>query len=168
LSVLGDGAEWIWNLAEGHFHGAEQVLDVWHGVQKLAEAGRAAWGSGEEFSAWLRQAKEKLVADGYVGVCESLGSLGAVAGASREACAEVAGKLNYFAEHQGRLKYAVRLRRGQSIGSGLVEGSIKQLVNLRMKRTGARWKVTGVGLFVEFIAMAEGPEWQEYWAALAA
>jgi hypothetical protein len=168
LSVRGDGAEWIWNVAADDFHGAEQVLDVWHGVQQLAEAGRAARASGEAFRAWLDQAKGKLVGDGYAGVCESLRALGAVAGASRGACAEVAAKLNYFAEHRGRLQYAVRLRRGQSIGSGLVEGSIKQLVNLRMKRTGTRWRVARVGSFVEFIALAEGPEWREYWAALAA
>src|SRR5262249_36294882 len=47
LTVLGDGAEWVWGLAEDHFHGAAQVLDVWHGAQKLAEAGRAALGAGE-------------------------------------------------------------------------------------------------------------------------
>lgn len=167
LSVLGDGAEWIWKLTEGHFHGAAQVLDVWHGVEKLAEAGRAALGAGEEFRAWLEQAKGGLVADGYAGACAALGPLGAVAGASQAACAEVAGKLNYFAGHRDRLRYAARLRRGQSIGSGLVEGSIKQLVNLRMKRTGARWRVAGVGPFVEFVALAGGPEWHEYWAALA-
>lgn len=167
LSVLGDGAEWIWNLAGDHFHGASQVLDVWHGVEKLAEAGRAALGTGEQFRAWLDQAKAKLVGDGYAGACEALGPLGMAAGASPAVCAEVAGKLNYFAGHQGRLRYAARLRRGQAIGSGLVEGSIKQLVNLRLKRTGARWRVAGVGPFVEFVAMADGPEWREYWAALA-
>jgi hypothetical protein len=168
LNVLGDGAPWVWNLAADHFHGAAEVLDVWHGVQKLAEVGRAALGTGEEFRTWLEQAKGKLVADGYVGACEVLGSLSAAAEASPTVCAEVAAKLNYFAEHQGRLPYAVRLRRGQSIGSGLVEGSIKQLVNLRMKRTGARWRVEKVGRFVEFIALADGPEWSEYWATLAA
>ncbi len=88
--------------------------------------------------------------------------------ASPTVSAEVAGKLNDFAEHQGRLPYAVRLRRGQAIGSGLVEGSIKQLVNLRRKRTGARWRVEKVGRFVEFLARADGPEWSEYWATLAA
>jgi hypothetical protein len=168
LSVLGDGAEWIWNLAQDHFHGATQVLDVWHGAQKLAEAGRATLGSGAEFQVWLEEAKGKLVGDGYVGACEVLGSLGAAAGTSQAACAAVAGKLNYFAAHQERLKYAPRLRRGQAIGSGLVEGSIKQLVNLRMKRTGARWHVAVVGPFVEFVALADGPEWHEFWAALAA
>ena len=58
---------------------------------------------------------------------------------------------------------AVRLRRGQSIGSGLVEGSIKQLLNRRLKQTGARWKVEHVGPLVEFGALAAGPEWQDFW-----
>src|SRR5207248_8545980 len=56
-----------------------------------------------------------------------------------------------------------RLRRGQSIGSGLVEGSIKQLVNKRLKQTGARWKVGQVGPLVELGALAAGPEWQAFW-----
>jgi hypothetical protein len=168
LSILADGAEWIWNLAADHFHGATQVLDIWHGLENVAQAGRAALGVGEEFQAWLRQAKTKMVGDGYAGVCETLGSLSTTAGASPQACAAVAETLNYFASHQERLGYAARLRRGQSIGSGLVEGSIKQLVNLRMKRTGARWRVAGVGPFVEFVALADSPEWYEYWMTLAA
>jgi len=167
-SVLADGAGWIWDLAGDHFHGAAQVLDVWHGAEKLAEAGRAALGAGEEFRAWLRRAKGQLVGDGYAGACAALGPLTAAAGAGPQACEAVAAALNYFAGHRGRLGYAARLRRGQSVGSGLVEGSIKQLVNLRLKRTGARWCVAGVGPFVEFVALADGPEWDEYWMALAA
>src|SRR5207249_1030504 len=53
--------------------------------------------------------------------------------------AALGGLLNDFAGHQERLGYTLRLRRGQGIGSGLVEGSIKQLVNRRLKQTGARW-----------------------------
>ena len=71
--------------------------------------------------------------------------------------------LNYFAGHQGRLKYALRLRRGQSIGSGLMDGSIKQLVNRRLKQTGTRWKMAHVGPLVELHALADGPEWNAYW-----
>ena len=71
--------------------------------------------------------------------------------------------LNYFAAHQSRLNYALRLRRGQSIGSGLVEGSIKQLLNKRLKQTGARWRVEHVGPLVELGALAAGPEWQAFW-----
>jgi hypothetical protein len=67
--------------------------------------------------------------------------------------AALGGVLNYFASHQDRLNYALRLRRGQSIGSGLVEGSIKQLLNKRLKQTGARWKVEHVGPFVKLGAL---------------
>jgi hypothetical protein len=158
LSVLGDGAQWIWNLAEDHFHGSAQLLDVWHGVEKRANAGRAAWGPGAKFEGWLRQAKGKLAGDGYSGVCEVLASPLADADAQSRLNAVAGETLNYFAGHRDRLGYAVRLRRGQAIGSGLVEGSIKQLVNLRMKRTGARWRVGKVGAFVEFIALADSPE----------
>jgi len=168
LSILGDGAEWIWNLAADHFHGAAQVLDVWHGAEKLAEAGRQALGSGPELQRWLHGAKEKLVGDGYAGVCETLVTPLADAAAQGRLQAAAGEVLNYFAGHRDRLGYAVRLRRGQVIGSGLVEGSIKQLVNLRMKRTGARWRVAQVGPFVEFLALAEGPEWREHWLDLAA
>jgi hypothetical protein len=65
--------------------------------------------------------------------------------------------LNYFAGHQERLNYALRLLRGQRIGSGLVEGTIKQMINLRMKQTGAHWKLEPVGRFVEVRALAADP-----------
>jgi hypothetical protein len=72
------------------------------------------------------------------------------AGACRLACllgggegAALGGLLNYFGGHQGQLNDA--LRRGQLIGSGLVEGSSKQLLHKRRKQTGARWKVEHVG-----------------------
>lgn len=71
---------------------------------------------------------------------------------------------NYFAGYRGRLNYALRLRRGQALGSGLVEGSMKQLLNKRVKQTGARWQVEQVGPFVELGALAAGPEWQAFWA----
>ena len=76
--------------------------------------------------------------------------------------------LNYFSGNQQRMGYAVRLRRGQSLGSGLVEGTIKQRVNLRMKRSGARWLAEHAGPFVELLVLSDGPEWAEYWAATAA
>ncbi|HZL56545.1 MAG TPA: hypothetical protein VFC21_05665 [Bryobacteraceae bacterium] len=34
--VMGDGAEWIWNLADLHFPGAVQIVDLFH----LKKAGR--------------------------------------------------------------------------------------------------------------------------------
>lgn len=168
LSVPGDGAEWIWNIAGEHFPAAAQVLDVYHGCEHLAEAARAAFGEGERMREWLDEARGKLLGDGYWGVCEAMAAPMADEEASRRLGTTAAEVLNYFSGHQGRLGYALRLRRGQAIGSGLVEGTIKQRVNLRMKRSGARWLPEHVGPFVEIMAMADSPEGSEFWMMMAA
>ena len=38
--VIGDGAEWIWNLAEQHFPGAIQIVDLFHARQHLWDLAR--------------------------------------------------------------------------------------------------------------------------------
>lgn len=168
LSVLGDGAAWVWELAADHFRGAACVLDFWHAAEHLAAAGRAALGEGAALQAWLAEAKRLLAADGYAGAVEALARPLAGAAARRRLDGAAGEALNYFAGQRERLGYAARLRRGQAIGSGAVEGAIKQLLNIRMKRTGARWRVDRVGPFVELIALADGPEWDEWFAAQAA
>jgi hypothetical protein len=167
LSVLGDGAEWIWNLAARQFAGAACVLDVWHGCEHLAKVGRAALGEGDEMKRWLDGARLAMVADGYAGVVEVITAFSADEEMAARLGTTTAEEMNYFCGQQQRMGYAVRLHRGQAIGSGLVEGTIKQRVNLRMKRAGARWLVKHVGPFVELLALADGPEWAEFWASMA-
>jgi hypothetical protein len=163
LTVLGDGAEWLWNLAERHFAGSDQLLDFWHGAEHLGDGAKAVCGVGTaEAKAEAQRGKRYLLEDGYWGVTHWVGTLTDKVVVGGDGAA-LAGVLNYFCDHQGRLNYALRLRRGQSVGSGLVEGSIKQLLNKRLKQTGARWKFEHVGPFVEFGALAAGPEWQAFW-----
>ena len=38
--VMGDGAEWIWNIAEEHFPGAVQIVDLYHARQHLWDLAR--------------------------------------------------------------------------------------------------------------------------------
>lgn len=163
LSVLGDGAEWIWNLSGRHFPGASENLDVYHGAEHVAEAARRVLGEGTaEARREAERGRTRLLEDGYWGVAEWTATLGAGLPVGGDGAA-LGATLNYFAGHQGRLHYALRLLRGQSIGSGMIEGSIKQLVNRRLKQTGARWKVEHVGPLVELCALADSPEWNAYW-----
>lgn len=163
LSVLGDGAEWLWNLSEQHFPGAAGLLDIWHGAEHLGEGAKKVFGQGsEQAREQAARGRQRLLEDGYWGVTQWVGELTGLMPAGGDGAA-LGGVLNYFCGHQDRLNYALRLRRGQSIGSGLVEGSIKQLLNKRLKQTGARWKVEHVGPLVELGALAAGPEWPAFW-----
>jgi hypothetical protein len=163
LSVLGDGAEWIWNLQQAHFPAADGLLDVFHGRSRVAEGAKGAFGEGtDRAKRQTERGQQQLLADGYAGVTDWVGEIAGQIPVGGDGAA-LGGMLNYFAGHQERLRYALRLYRGQSIGSGLVEGTIKQMINLRMKRTGARWKLGHVGPFVELRALAAGPEWNNLW-----
>jgi hypothetical protein len=162
LSVLGDGAGWIWDPAGQPPEGSMQLLDVFHAAEHLADAAKGVFGEGDLAKAQGKHGRRRLLEDGYAGVTLWIGELGASAPKGGDG-ASLGGTLNYFCEHQGRLNYAPGLRRGQSIGSGLVGGSIKQLLNRRLKQTGARWKVEHVGPLVELGALAAGPQWQAYW-----
>jgi hypothetical protein len=162
MCVLGDGAEWIWNLADEHFRGADQVLDVYHALEYLNDGAKKALGENcEELPRHLEEGTQQLLGDGYCGVVEWMGGLSVPPQGGDGAA--LGPMLNYLAGHQDRLNYALRLRRGQSIGSGLIEGSVKQLLTRRIKQTGARWKTTNVAPFVELCAMAHQEEWNEFW-----
>jgi len=166
VTVLGDGAEWIWNLAEEHLPQASGVLDVFHAIEHIGAAVRAVWGGDPEATAArIATGRSTLLSAGKPGLERWLACVFAEvpAGASTD---PLIGLAAYVAKHPTRLGYAERLAAGRSIGSGAVEGAIKQQVNLRMKRTGARWRMEHVGPLVELRALSHTPHWHDLWTAV--
>jgi hypothetical protein len=166
VTVLADGAEWIWNLSEEVLPQAAEVLDAFHAIEHVAEAVKAVWGTDTaETTQRIATGRVALLGQGKSGIerwiAERFGEL--PSGVSGDPLIDVAA---YLAKHPTRLGYADRLASGRSIGSGLVEGSIKQLVNRRLKKTGARWKVAHVGPLVELAALIDTPDWNALWAAV--
>lgn len=165
VTVLADGAEWIWNLGADVFPQATGVLDAFHAIEHVAGAAKAVWGADTPAAAErIGTGRRTLLGEGKVGIERWIGErFGELpAGASGEPLIDLAG---YLLKHPTRLGYEARLAAGRSIGSGLVEGSIKQFVNRRLKQTGARWKVRHVGPLVELAALIETPDWNALWAA---
>lgn len=166
LTVLGDGAEWIWKLSHEHFGGAAENLDIYHATEYLADLARAGFeADAEAAKGWTDRAQTALIADGWTGVCELV--YATTAEVPNRAALEAAYPrvANYLAGHQNRMMYAARLRRGASIGSGMIEGAIKQLVVRRIKQTGARWRTEHIGPLVELISLGHTEDWDAYWSA---
>ena len=166
VAVLGDGAAWIWKLAGSVLPQAGGVLDVYHAAEHIAAAAKAVWGEGtERAAAGLEEGRTALIAEGLAGLGAWIGrafdEVGTGVGYD-----DLISLAAYATSHTTRLDYSERLREGRSIGSGLIEGTIKQLVNLRLKRTGARWDAEHVGPLVELIALADSPEWSCLWTAI--
>ena len=164
-TVLADGGEWIWNPAADVLPKAAGVLDIFHAVEHVSGAVKAVFGVGTATSAThIEAGRQALLAGGKAGVDRWLAELIPQAPAGVPADPLV-GVSAYLANHPTHLDYAGRLASGRSIGSGAVEGAIKRWVNLRMKRSGARWRVEHVGPFVELQALCDSPEWDALWIA---
>ena len=165
ISVLGDGAEWIWDHAHAQFPGSAGLLDIYHASEYIANAGKALFGEGTPAAAaWLVQGRQALLADGWWGICEHVGQTLATDQAPERHPA-VAGLLSYLAKHVDRLNDRLRLHQGRSIGSGMVEGAAKNLVGKRLKQTGARWKVDNVNKMAELCCLNDSSQWTAYWTA---
>ena len=153
-------------MSNERFAGAEQNLDVYHATEYLADLGRAGFDADTKAAKeWTDRAQMALVADGWAGVCAVRAREYRRNVQSPSAGGGVSPVANYLSGHQDRMMYAARLRRGASIGSGMIEGAIKQLVVRRIKQTGARWKTEHVSPFVELISLGHTEEWDAYWSA---
>jgi hypothetical protein len=156
ITALADGAKWIWNQLAEHLPGVAGVLDIYHASAHLGGAAHAHFGEGRaEAGAWVARRREALLRGGAVAL------LGELAGA------EWNGVRGYFEPHAGHTGYAERLRLGQSIGSGLVEGACEQVIGRRLKQTGARWKVRRAERMAALCAVQATDQWTTYWAHAA-
>jgi hypothetical protein len=140
--VIGDGAVWIWRLADDRWPQACQRLDFYHAVQHLAAVGRALFGEDrEKLKAWLKPLVKALKHESAIKVIRQLEeALAAMPGGP--AAQTVAKEVHYFHEHRNRMDYRAARRAGQPIGSGPVEATCRQY-QCRFKRVGQFWSQTG-------------------------
>lgn len=167
LTVLGDGAEWIWRAAATRFPAAQQVLDIFHAAEHLAAAAAALHGEGTEAAAdWRDRGRRALLGDGWPGLLDHIGATPA-GGRTAAAQAGIDELIGYFAKHTGRLGYYGRLRAGRSIGSGAVEGLARRM-GRRLKVSGRGWCAGNLDGMAALVATADSPEWDDLWSRPAA
>jgi hypothetical protein len=140
--VIGDGAVWIWRLADDRWPQAKQRLDFYHAVQHLVAVGRALWGEDKvQFKSWLKPLVRQLKNESAVKVIRQLDA--ALAGLPTGPVAKaVAQEVAYFHEHQHRMDYRAARRAGEPIGSGPVEATCRQ-GQCPFKRPGQFWSTAG-------------------------
>jgi hypothetical protein len=163
VSVLGDGAEWIWNQTAKQLPGARGLLDIYHGSEHLADGAKVLHGDGTAAArAWVDAGRLALLTEGAAAVQAHFEAArpAARSAAQRRALDDAA---RYFQRRAAYLGYAERLACGQSIGSGLVEGACKQVIGRRMKQTGARWRVRRANRMATLCGTFHGDTWTPYW-----
>ncbi len=164
--LVGDGAPWIWGLADEHFHGATQIVDLYHAREHLAALGTLLYGLGSAAAnTWVAGRREELDAGDVERVVAALGRLRPRQADTEEAVRRARG---YFETNADRMRYARFRRQGLFVGSGVVEAGCKTVIALRLKQSGMRWTVKGANAIIALRCAELSGRWEEFWEARAA
>jgi hypothetical protein len=139
LVVLGDGARWIWNLAEQRFPEATQIVDLYHAREHLHELAEQLAFIVPDPTTWLQQRLTEL----DNGDIEAISAAARLYDLSGPKADEVNKAVAYFETNAHRMRYAYYRKRGMFIGSGVVEAGCKTVLGARLKRSGMHWTQPG-------------------------
>lgn len=159
--MLGDGAPCIWGIADEHFPGAIQIVDLYHAREHLADLGHIRDGLGSAASKdWVAARRKDLDAGDVNQVVVALGRLRL----GREEVQEAVRKaMGYFQTNGDRMRYARFRRQGLFVGSGVVEAGCKTIVGHRLKQSGMRWTVRGANAIIALRCCQLSGRWEEFW-----
>jgi hypothetical protein len=140
LTILGDGAAWIWNIATAKFPEATQIVDLFHAREHLHElAGVLEFMLGDRKQEWLTARLDDLDYGDIDGICAAARAY-PLEGVKKT---ELDKALGYFENNAPRMRYKWFRSRGLFVGSGVVEAGCKAVIGQRLKLSGMRWTVAG-------------------------
>jgi len=157
LVMIGDGAVWLWNIATQRFPQAVQILDFWHALEYVGKVARVAFGEGTQAGkVWLLKRSAEMKKSAWVCFFAALELVRDLAGDC------VADVVRYFGNNSCRMDYALYLRSGFCIGSGLAESSCKRIVTQRLKGSGMHWSEGGAQGMAGLRCLILGNQWDAF------
>ena len=161
VSIIADGAPWIWNIAEEHFWGATQIIDLYHARQHYWNAARVVFGSDREaLNHWTHKRREELDRGKVEKVVEAIGKL---CPSTKEQEEILEGEQAYFEKNKERMRYEDFRKQGLFVGSGVVEAGCRTVIAQRLKQSGMHWTVKGANNLIALRCCILSDRWEDFW-----
>lgn len=161
--VMGDGAEWIWNIADQHFPGAIQIVDLYHARQHLWDLARKLHPNEEaQQKRWMMRQQDRL----DEGKIETLvASLRSIDTPHAELAEIIRTEADYFDKNAGRMRYPEFRRQHLFVGTGVMEAACKTVIGSRLKQSGMFWTVRGANAIIALRCCCLSGRFEDYWEA---
>jgi hypothetical protein len=161
--VMGDGAEWIWNLAEQHFPGAVQIVDLFHAREHLWELARKLHPNDEAHQKrWMMVQQHRLDKGKIEKLVLSLRSIDI---ANPDVAEKIRTEADYFEKNAERMRYPEFRRQHLFVGSGVIEAACKTVIGSRCKQSGMFWTVRGANAILALRCCHFNGRFEDYWEA---
>lgn len=160
--VMGDGAEWIWNLAALHFLGAILIVDLYHARQHLWEVVRALYSNQTlKQKAWVKVHQKRLLDKGKIE--KLVDALRSIRSRNPEVAEKLRAEADYFERNAERMRYPKFRRQHLFVGSGVIEAGCKTVIASRLKRSGMFWTVRGANAILALRCCHLNGRFEDYW-----
>jgi hypothetical protein len=160
--VIGDGAEWIWNLVAEHFPDAIQIVDLYHARQHLWEVARQLYPNDEvQQKTWMKAPQKRLLDKGKIEKLVS--ALRSIETAKLQMAEKIRTEADYFERNAERMRYPTFRRQHLFIGSGVIEAGCKTVIASRLKRSGMFWTVRGANAILALRCSHINGRFEDYW-----
>jgi hypothetical protein len=161
--VMGDGAEWIWNIADQHFPGAIQIVDLYHARQHLWDLARKLYPNDEvRQKRWILRQQARL----DEGKIEKLvAALRSVDTPQTELAETIRTEADYFEKNTDRMRYPEFRRQHLFVGTGVMEAACKTVIGSRLKQSGMFWTVRGANAIIALRCCCLSGRFEDHWEA---
>lgn len=160
--VMGDGAEWIWNLADMHFPGAIQIVDLYHARQHLWELARRLYPNDPaQQKAWMKIHQNRLLDKGKID--KLVLALRSIAVTNADLLEKIRTEADYFERNKQRMCYPKFRRQHLFVGSGVIEAGCKTVIGSRLKQSGMFWTVAGANSIIALRCCHLNGRFEDYW-----
>lgn len=160
--VMGDGAEWIWNLAALHFPGAVQIVDLYHARQHLWDLVRKLHPNDEvSQKSWIKIHQKRLLDKGKIE--KLVAAIRSIHSANPEVAEKIRTEADYFQTNAERMRYPQFRRQHLFVGSGVIEAGCKTVIGSRLKQSGMFWTVRGANAIIALRTCHLNGRFEDYW-----
>ncbi len=158
LTIIGDGAAWIWNLAAATFPEATCIVDLYHARQHLHALARALeFMLLDHYGEWLQARLEDLDYGCIDGIEAAVREYPLLDGPEKD---EIDRELGYFLNNAPRMRYHWFRSRGLFTGSGVIEAGCKTIIGQRLKQAGMHWTENGADSIIALRCREASSTWE--------
>jgi hypothetical protein len=136
LIFISDGALWLRQMMEKSYPQATLILDLYHALSYIGQAGSEAYGTTQKGVDWLENQRMSLLESHLDDVLSAIRGLHINPILRESVCA-------YLASNRDRMDYKTYRQGGLLIGSGAIESAHRTVMQRRLKRSGQRWSLRG-------------------------
>jgi len=162
--VIGDGAKWIWNLANDNFPYATQIVDLYHAKEHVFDLLRFTIPDATELYLQKNRLYKLLEKGDIDGLVSRFSELPAN---TEEQLEMVRIESNYFMQNKKRMQYHDFTKKRFFVGSGVIEAACKNVIGKRLKQSGMMWSVAGANKIAALRCFVISGEFEKKFVSVA-